>query len=57
MASVPKTVNSWHKDKLYEILCGKIQYAFDDDASPRHVAVILPTGENNGWCEKGGSWC
>lgn len=49
----PKNINNYHKNEMCKIIFKKIQHIFDSDDSPRHVAVILPTGRNNGWCEKG----
>lgn len=47
-----------HKSKYS--LCDKILENLHNnhpENSIHHYAVILPTGEHNGWCEKVSYWC
>ena len=52
----PKSINDSNKYEMCTKIYENIKHTFDVDGTPRHVAVILPHGKNNGWGEKGGYW-
>lgn len=51
-----KSIKNSNKDEMCIKIYQNIEHTFYVDATPRHVAVILPHGKNNGWCEKDRYW-